>query len=65
MGWADRSMKRADVATTARQLRLILDAIESGELEASATVRARLEGAAAALDALAGDGGGKAGQPSL
>ena len=34
------------VATTARQLRLILDAIERGDLDASATVRARLEGAA-------------------
>ena len=44
------------VATTARQLRLILDAIERGDLDASATVRARLEGAATALEALtAGD----------
>lgn len=50
-------MKRADIAATARQLRLTLDAIERGELEASATERARLEGAAAALDTLAGDGG--------
>ena len=41
------------VATTARQLRLILDAIERGDLDASATVRARLEGAATALEALA------------
>ena len=40
------------VATTAHQLRLILDAIERGELDASATVRARLEGAATALEAL-------------
>src|SRR6478609_1315861 len=40
------------VATTARQLRLILDAIERGDLDASATVRARLEGAATALEAL-------------
>lgn len=54
-------MKRTDIATTASQLRAILDAIERGELEASATVRARLEGAAAALDALAGE----AGRPSL
>jgi len=38
--------------TTARQLRLILDAIERGDLDASATVRARLEGAATALEAL-------------
>jgi hypothetical protein len=38
------------VATTARQLRLILDAIERGHLDASATVRARLEGAATALE---------------
>ena len=43
------------VATTARQLRLILGAIERGELDASATVRARLEGAATALEALAAD----------
>ncbi len=48
-------MKRADIAATARQLRLILDAIERGELEASATERTRLEGAAAALDALTGE----------
>ena len=41
------------VATTARQLRLILAAIERGELDASATVRERLEGAATALEALA------------
>ena len=40
------------VATTAHQLRLILDAIERGDLDASATVRARLEGAATALEAL-------------
>jgi hypothetical protein len=40
------------VATTARQLRLILDAIERGDLDASAAVRARLEGAATALEAL-------------
>ena len=40
------------LATTARQLRLILDAIERGDLDASATVRARLEGAATALEAL-------------
>lgn len=46
-------MKRADIATTARQLRLILDAIERGELDATATERARLEGAAAALEAMA------------
>ncbi|WP_197048250.1 hypothetical protein [Mycobacterium paragordonae] len=57
-------MKRDDIATTARQLRLILEAIERGELEASATERARLEGAAAALDALAGNGG-QASSPSL
>ncbi|WP_231110249.1 hypothetical protein, partial [Mycobacterium avium] len=48
-----QTVKRADIATTARQLRLILDAIERGELEATATERARLEGAAAALDAMA------------
>ena len=42
----------ATVATTARQLRLILDAIERGDLDASAAVRARLEGAATALEAL-------------
>ena len=40
------------VATTARQLRLILDAIERGDLDASAAVRARLEGAATALEEL-------------
>lgn len=51
------AVKRADITTAARQLRLILDAIERGELEASATERARLEGAAAALETLAGDGG--------
>ncbi|GAS90480.1 uncharacterized protein RMCB_4576 [Mycolicibacterium brisbanense] len=49
------TVKRADIAATASQLRLILGAIERGELEASATERTRLEGAAAALDALAGD----------
>ena len=38
------------VATTAHQLRLILDAIARGDLDASATVRARLEGAATALE---------------
>jgi hypothetical protein len=43
------------VSTTARQLRLILDAIERGDLDASATVRARLEGAAIALETLAAD----------
>ncbi|WP_165612137.1 hypothetical protein [Mycolicibacterium setense] len=48
-------MKRADIAATASQLRLILGAIEHGELQASATEHARLEGAVAALDALAGD----------
>jgi hypothetical protein len=40
------------VATTARQLRLILDAVERGDLDASATDRARLEGAAIALETL-------------
>jgi len=40
------------VATTARQLRLILDAIERGDLDARAAVRAGLEGAAPALEAL-------------
>ena len=45
-------MKRADIATTASQLRMILDAIEGGELDATATERARLEGAAAALEAM-------------
>lgn len=49
-------MKRADIAATAGQLRLILGAIERGELAATATERTRLEGAVAALDALAGDG---------
>ena len=43
------------VATTARQSRLILDAIERGDLDASATVRARLEGAATALETLTAD----------
>ena len=43
------------VATTARQLRLILDAIERGDLDASVTVRARLEGAATALETLTAD----------
>lgn len=47
-------MKRADVAASARQLRLILDVIERGELDATATERLRLEGAVAALDAMAG-----------
>lgn len=50
-------MKRNDIAATASQLRAILDAIQRGELDASATVRARLEGAATALEALAGDTG--------
>ena len=40
------------VATTAHQLRLILDAIERGDIDASATVRVRLEGAATALETL-------------
>lgn len=48
-------MKRADLAASAGQLRLILDAIERGELEATATERARLEGAAATLDVLGGN----------
>ncbi len=38
-----------------RAMRLILGAIERGELEATATERTRLEGAVAALDALTGD----------
>ena len=42
------------VATTARQLRLILAAIERGEIDASATETARLQGAAVALATLAG-----------
>ncbi len=50
-----RFVKRADIAATAGQLRLILGAIERGELEATATERTRLEGAVAALDALTGD----------
>ena len=49
---ADSVIDNDTVATTARQLRLILDAIERGDLDASATVRARLEGAATALEAL-------------
>jgi hypothetical protein len=48
-------VKRADIAAATGQLRLILGAIERGELEATATERTRLEGAVAALDALAGD----------
>ena len=48
-------MKRTEIATAARQLRAVLAAIERGDLEASATVRARLEGTVAALDALEED----------
>ena len=43
------------VATTARQLRLILAAIQRGELDASTAVRARLDGAATALETLTVD----------
>ena len=52
------------IAATARQLRQVLAAIERGELDASATVRARLEGAAAALEALT-DADDEAGDPNL
>ncbi|WP_165605878.1 hypothetical protein [Mycolicibacterium mucogenicum] len=54
-------MKRADVSASAAQLRLILDAVERGELEATATERARLEGAATTLDVLGGNANGTAG----
>jgi hypothetical protein len=40
------------VAGTARQMRAVLDAIERGDLVASATVKARLEGAVVALEML-------------
>ncbi len=39
-----------DLAATARQLRAILDAIDRGELDAAPAVRARLDGAATALE---------------
>lgn len=45
-------MKRADIAASAHQLRLVLDAIERGELEATAQQSAYLSGAADALEAL-------------
>lgn len=45
-------MKRADIAASARQLRLILAAIECGELEATTQQAAYLSGAADALEAL-------------
>ncbi len=44
----------ADPAEVAASLRTILAAIESGELTASTTYRARLEGAVVALDLMAG-----------
>lgn len=47
-------MDHDTMAATARQLRTILDAIERGELEATSTVKARLEGAAVALEAMNG-----------
>ena len=50
-------MKRNDIAATASQLRAILDAIQRGELDASATVQARLEGAVTALEVLVGVAG--------
>ncbi len=53
-------MKRADISASAVQLRLILDAVERGELEATGTERARLEGAAATLDVLGGNASGTA-----
>jgi hypothetical protein len=48
-----RSHRDSQVAATARQLRVILEAIDRGDLDASATVRSRLEGAAVALETLA------------
>ncbi len=41
------------VAKLARQLRVILASIDNGDLDASATVRKRIEGAVAALETLA------------
>ncbi|MBV9353226.1 MAG: hypothetical protein JOZ23_17125 [Mycobacterium sp.] len=38
---------------TAKRLRALFDAIDRGELGASATMRARIEGALLALDAIA------------
>lgn len=42
-----------EIGATARRLRAVLDAIERGDLEASAAVRTRLEGAVTALEMLA------------
>ena len=56
MSGSVRTMTNADeIAKTAGQLAAILDAIEAGDLTASPTVRARLEGAVAALKSLAND----------
>ena len=47
------AVKRADVTEAGAILRRLLDAIDRGELDASAGERNRLEGALAALDAMA------------
>lgn len=47
-------ISREAVAETVGQLRAILAAVDAGELEVSATERARIEGAVLALDVLAG-----------
>lgn len=47
-------MRKADAATAAEMLHSVLEQIAAGELEASPGHVARLEGATAALEAIAG-----------
>jgi len=52
-------VRKAEVRAAAEILRAILARVVSGELTASKRVAARLEGAAAALEALVGKRGGR------
>jgi hypothetical protein len=50
---ADRTYNATELAVVAAGMRRLLDAIAAGDLSADSGTVARLEGAAAALDALA------------
>ena len=52
---SERKVSVAEIREVAAGLRRMLDAIEAGQITADSGTIARLEGAVAALDALAGD----------
>jgi transcription elongation GreA/GreB family factor len=51
---SSKFLTRAELTALAADLRQLLDSIENGELDASAAMRHRLEGALAVLDVVQG-----------